>query len=204
VTVPRPANPLVRENLLNAGLDLFHAQGFNAVGVKEITDTAGVPKGSFYNYYSSKNAFAAAVLSRYWTGIVHAHGAVLSDTSLPPAHRVIRFFEALTQDHAKQGFALGCLIGNLALELSAENDEAREVLTSIMTRWSALVAACLTEARNEGEVAETPDADELASMVIEAWEGAAMRGRVDRSRVPYDRFLTVSLPRLIGTARAHV
>lgn len=73
-----------------------------------------------------------------------------------------------------------------------------------MTRWSALVAACLTEARNEGEVAETPEADELASMVIEAWEGAAMRGRVDRSRVPYDRFLTVSLPRLIGTARAHV
>ncbi|MEU5599513.1 TetR family transcriptional regulator C-terminal domain-containing protein [Streptomyces sp. NPDC020298] len=202
--MPRPANPLVRENLLNAGLALFHAQGFNAVGIKEITDTAGVPKGSFYSYYDSKNAFAAAVLGRYWTGIVHTHGAILSDASLPPAQRVVRFFEALTQDHAQQGFALGCLIGNLALELSAEHEEAREELASIMARWSVLVASCLTEARNQGGMAETPEAGELASMVIEAWEGAAMRGRVDRSRAPYDRFLTVSLPRLIGIAHARV
>jgi TetR/AcrR family transcriptional repressor of nem operon len=49
MAVPRPANPLVRDNLLNAGPALFHAQGFNAVGIKEITDTAGVPKGSFYS-----------------------------------------------------------------------------------------------------------------------------------------------------------
>ncbi|MDF6045963.1 TetR/AcrR family transcriptional regulator [Streptomyces sp. JH14] len=202
--MPRPANPLVRENLLSAGLALFHAQGFNAVGIKEITDTAGVPKGSFYSYYGSKNAFAAAVLGRYWTGIVQAHGAILSDASMPPAQRVIRFFEALTQDRAEQAFALGCLIGNLALELSDQNEEAREELASIMARWSALVAGCLAEARTEGGVAETPEAGELASMVIEAWEGAAMRGRVDRSRAPYDRFLTVSLPRLIGVAHAQV
>ncbi|MEU1371853.1 TetR family transcriptional regulator C-terminal domain-containing protein [Streptomyces sp. NPDC005803] len=198
--MPRPANPLVRENLLTAGLSLFHAQGFNAVGIKEITDTAGVPKGSFYSYYSSKNVFAAAVLGRYWTGIVQDHGTILSEGSLSPVQRIIHFFEALTQDHAEQGFALGCLIGNLALELSHENEEAREELSSIMTRWSALVAACLRAARNEEAVVATPAADELASMLIEAWEGAAMRGRVDRSRAPYDRFLTVSLPRLIGAA----
>ncbi len=198
--MPRPANPLVRENLLTAGLALFHAQGFNAVGIKEITDAAGVPKGSFYSYYSSKNAFAAAVLGRYWTGIAHDHGTILSDDSLPPVQRVVRFFEALTQDHAEQGFALGCLIGNLALELSDEHEEARKELAAIMTRWSSLVAACLKEARNESVAAATPGAAELASMLIEAWEGAAMRGRVDRSRTPYDRFLTVSLPRLISAA----
>ena len=81
--MPRPANRLVRENLLSAGLALFHAQGFNAVGIKEITDTAGVPKGSFYSYYGSKNAFAAAVLGRYWTGIVQAHGAAPRRRRLP-------------------------------------------------------------------------------------------------------------------------
>ncbi|WP_405477902.1 TetR family transcriptional regulator C-terminal domain-containing protein [Streptomyces canus] len=98
--------------------------------------------------------------------------------------------EALTQDHAQQGFALGCLIGDLALDLSAEHEEARKELASIMARWSVLVTSCLTEARNQGGHDRNAQAGELASTVIQAWEGAAMRGRVDRSRAPYDRFLT--------------
>lgn len=198
--VPRPANPQVRERLLTAGLTLFHTQGFNVVGLKEITDTAGVPKGSFYSYYSSKNAFAAAVLARYWADIVRTHSGILNDASLPPVARVTRFFEALTQDHAEQDFARGCLIGNLALELSPEQEEAQREVVGIMSHWADLVGVCLREARSQGVLVETPGERELAFMIIEAWEGAAMRGRVERSRIPYDRFLSVSLPRLIGTA----
>ncbi|MFJ9011547.1 hypothetical protein [Streptomyces canus] len=111
------------------------------------------PRARFYSYYGSENAFAA-VLGRYWTSIVQTHGAILSAASLPRAQRGVRFFEALAQDHAEQGFAPGCLIGNLALELSDQNGEARE--------------AC-----------------ELASMVIEAWEGAVARRP---EPTPYDRF----------------
>ena len=196
--MPRPANPLVRENLLDAGLTLFHARGFNAVGIKEVTDTAGVPKGSFYSYYSSKNAFAAAVLDRYWAGILRDHGSVLTDESIPPALRLAGFFGALTQDHAERRFALGCLLGNLALELSDDNGEARLRLASIMDRFSELITSCLAQAGSAGDVVATPETAELASVIIESWEGAVMRGRIDRSRVPYDRFLTVSLPRLLG------
>ncbi|AVH57253.1 MULTISPECIES: TetR/AcrR family transcriptional regulator [Streptomyces] len=195
----RPANPLVRENLLNAGLTLFHSQGFNAVGIKEITDTAGVPKGSFYSYYSSKNAFAAAVLRQYWAGIVRDHAPILSDESTPPVRRVVRFFEAMTRDHAEQDFALGCLIGNMTLELSDGNQEAREELAAIMDHWSRLVAGCLAESGSGQHAAASPEATELASMLIESWEGAAMRGRLDRSSAPYDRFLATALPRLLGT-----
>ncbi|NUL03035.1 TetR family transcriptional regulator C-terminal domain-containing protein [Streptomyces lunaelactis] len=203
--MPRPANPLVRESLLDAGLTLFHARGFHAVGIKEITDTAGVPKGSFYSYYSSKNAFVAAVLDSFWAGIVRHHGPILTDPSTPPVRRLVEFFEALTRDNAKRGFALGCLLGNLALELSDDNGEARLRLANIMEQWSDLIAACLAEAGNTTDdgvaTAETTD---LASMIIESWEGAVMRGRVDQSRAPYDRFLTVSLPRLLDAVGVSV
>ncbi|AVZ71583.1 TetR family transcriptional regulator [Streptomyces lunaelactis] len=203
--MPRPANPLVRESLLDAGMTLFHARGFNAVGIKEITDTAGVPKGSFYSYYSSKNVFAAAVLDRFWTGIVRHHGPILTDPSTPPVRRLVAFFEALTRDNAERGFALGCLLGNLALELSDDNGEARLRLANIMEQWSDLIAACLAQAGNTADdgVATTETTD-LASMIIESWEGAVMRGRVDQSRAPYDRFLTVSLPRLLDAVGVSV
>ncbi|MER5464657.1 TetR family transcriptional regulator C-terminal domain-containing protein [Streptomyces sp. NPDC002668] len=202
--MPRPANPLVRESLLDAGLTLFHARGFNAVGIKEITDTAGVPKGSFYSYYSSKNAFAAAVIDRFWTGIVRDHGPILTDSSTPPAHRLVAFFEALTRDNAKRGFALGCLLGNLALELSDDNGEARLRLAAIMEQWSDLIAACLAQAGSADDVVATTETTDLAAMIIESWEGAVMRGRVDQSRAPYDRFLTVSLPRLLNAVGVSV
>lgn len=202
--MPRPANPLVRESLLDAGLTLFHARGFNAVGIKEITDSAGVPKGSFYSYYSSKNAFAAAVLDRFWAGIVRDHGPILTDPSTPPVHRLVAFFEALTRANAERGFAFGCLLGNLALELSDDNGEARLRLAAIMEQWSDLIAACLAQAGSADHVVATTETTDLASMIIESWEGAVMRGRVDQSRAPYDRFLTVSLPRLLGTVGVSV
>ena len=67
--MPRPPNPEVRRRLLAQGLDLVHARGFAASGVKDITDAAGVPKGSFYAYFPSKEAFAAAILDHYWSDI---------------------------------------------------------------------------------------------------------------------------------------
>ncbi|MGW1545145.1 TetR family transcriptional regulator C-terminal domain-containing protein [Streptomyces sp. NPDC002309] len=194
----RPPNPLVRESLLNAGLALFHSRGFNAVGVKEITDTAGVPKGSFYSYYSSKNAFVAAVLRQYWTRIVYAHAPILSDGSAPPIRRVIRFFEAITQDQVEQDYAWGCLIGNMTLEMSDGNQEARKELAVIMDHWTRLVAACLAESGSGQSAVACPEPIEMASMIIESWEGATMRGRLDRSRAPYDRFFGTALPRLLG------
>lgn len=191
----------MRESLLNAGLTHFHGRGFNAVGIKEITDTAGVPKGSFYNYFSSKNAFAAEVLERYWADIAQSHGHLLGDESVPPARRISMFFEALTRDHAERGFALGCLIGNLALELSDDHQEARSRLAAVLNKWTDLLSSCLAEGHDDHVITVSPDT-ELASLIIESWEGAVMRGRIDRSKVPYDRFLTASLPRLIGIGEA--
>src|SRR5277367_6556584 len=67
--MPRPANPEVRKRLLAAGFELIHARGFAASGVKDITDAADVPKGSFYAYFPSKEAFAATILDAYWVDI---------------------------------------------------------------------------------------------------------------------------------------
>ena len=67
--MPRPANPEVRKRLLAEGLDLIHARGFAASGVKDITEAAGVPKGSFYAYFPSKEGFASAILDADWVDI---------------------------------------------------------------------------------------------------------------------------------------
>jgi TetR/AcrR family transcriptional regulator, transcriptional repressor for nem operon len=199
--MPRPANPDVRRRLLAAGRDLVHSRGFTASGVKDITDAARVPKGSFYAYFPSKEAFAAAVLKHYWSDIEARLLPILD----PPAGddgraqaRIIRFFHALADEHEAGDFLLGCLIGNLSLELGGSSEPARTELLHILDGWNEALAACVRSGQGEtGDIGTDLDAAEVASLLIEAWEGAALRGKVTRARKPYQRFEAVTIPALL-------
>lgn len=195
--MPRPPNPDVPRRLLAAGLDLVHARGFAASGVKDITDAAGVPKGSFYAYFPSKEAFAAAILEHYWADI-EARLVPILGADGPARERITRFFHALADEHATGNFLLGCLVGNLSLELGGSSDQVRAELVRILDRWDTAIAECVRSGqRGSGEIRADLDAEQLAAQLIEAWEGAALRGKVTRSRGPYDRFEAVTVPALL-------
>jgi len=195
--MPRPANPEVRARLLAAGLDLVHARGFSASGVKDITDAAGVPKGSFYAYFPSKEAFAAAILDHYWSDI-EARILPVLDARGTAQERITRFFRALADEHEAADFLLGCLVGNLSLELGGSSEPVRAELLRILSRWDdALARAVRSGQRGSDGVRTDLGAEEIASLLIEAWEGAAIRGKVTRSRAPYDRFEAVTVPALL-------
>ena len=196
--MPRPANPRVRESLLDAGERLIHEHGYNGVGVKEIVDTAGVPKGSFYSYFDSKEALVVEVVQRYWDAVEARHGALLEDEATPPLERIRTFFAAMADDHELRRFTQGCLLGDMALELSNSSPAARTTLTGLFARWEARIAATLALAQERGDLARGRDVHELAATVLEAWEGAAMRGKVQRDRTPYERFARITLTRLLG------
>ena len=190
--MPRPSNPEVRKRLLSAGLVLIHARGFAASGVKGITDAAGVPKGSFYAYFPSKEAFASAILDAYWVDIETRLVPILGgDGSMQ--ERITRFFHALANEHEAGNFLLGCLIGSLSLELSGSSEPIRTQLITILERWGNALAECL----RSGDLREGLDADDVASRLIEAWEGAALRGKMIRSGIPYDRFEADTVPALL-------
>ena len=195
--MPRPANPEVRKNLLAAGLDLVHERGFAASGVKDITDAAGVPKGSFYAYFPSKEAFAAAIVEHYWADIETRLLPIL-DADGSAQERITQFFHRLADDHEAGDFLLGCLVGNMSLELGGSSELVRAELVGILDRWDGALAACVRSGQQgSGDVRGDLDPGELAAQLIEAWEGAALRGKVTRSRIPYDRFEAVTVPALL-------
>jgi TetR/AcrR family transcriptional repressor of nem operon len=196
--VPRRANPEVRASLLAAGERLIHSRGFNGSGVKELAETAGVPKGSFYNYFPSKDAFVVAVVEAYWQSIEDRYGLILRDGSREPVDRVLAFFRAMADDNETRDFTLGCLLGNMALELADGSAEVRRTLAGLFARWESRLAEALTEAQARGDLPAERDVVELAATLIEAWEGAVMRGKIDQGRAAYERFESVVVPRLLG------
>jgi TetR/AcrR family transcriptional regulator, transcriptional repressor for nem operon len=194
--MPRPANPAIRHRLLTQGGRVIYELGFNASGVQDIVAAADVPKGSFYSYFDSKEAFAAEVLQAYWESIEGRHGKVMYDARIKPLERIEALFELLVQDHEAQEFKLGCLVGNFSLELSNSRD-VRGALEGILSRWEGMVAACLDEAKQRQELASDRDSAQLAAIIVEAWEGAVLRSKVERSGEACRRFQQVTLKRLL-------
>ena len=195
--MPRPANPTTRTRLLKKGGELVSTRGFNATGVQEITSAAGVPKGSFYNYFESKEAFVVEVLAEYWDLVVATYGPTLADHSMAPIARIARYFAGLAEFHARRRYAVGCLIGNMALEVTPSSEQIRIKLAGIYRQWTASLTACLEEARAQRELPAGKDPRQVAVALIDAFEGAVTRAKVERSRSPFDSFQTFVLPALV-------
>src|ERR1700677_2300703 len=114
------ARPSKREEIVEAALDQFHTHGFNATGVKDITDAARVPKGSFYNHFESKEALADVALVRYGES---RRLAELGDRWAEPLARLRAHFEFLRSETERQyDYKRGCMFGNFGAEIADHSD----------------------------------------------------------------------------------
>ncbi|KAA0689141.1 TetR family transcriptional regulator [Neorhizobium sp. P12A] len=184
--MPRPS---VRGKLVAAGLETFHAKGFNGSSIQDITEAAGVPKGSFFNHFKSKEALALEVLEPYGQS---SRIDMLFDKTKTPLDRLKTHFEFLADGYAAWEFERGCLLGNFGTEMSADYPLMRQALDRIYGLWSSSVAAVLREAQAEGTVSTALDADELGRFLVTAWEGVAMQLKVTRTRKPVDEFFKIA------------
>lgn len=179
----------VRARLLAAGVQSFSKSGFNGCSVQDITDAAGVPKGSFYNHFESKEALGAAALEHYWSDATRDSLEILRQSGLPPRARLLAYFAQISADVAEAGFTCGCLVGNMAAELSDHSPLISAQISQIFAGWSRRVSDCIQEAQATGEVTSVTDPDLLASFILNAWEGAVLRARIEKSDRPLQQFI---------------
>jgi TetR/AcrR family transcriptional regulator, transcriptional repressor for nem operon len=187
----------VRDQIVNAALDRFHALGYSACGVQDIVDKAGVPKGSFYNYFKAKELLALEVVDLYAKG---SKREMLSDAGVAPVERLRGHFEFLASRYAGFGYDKGCLLGNLAAEASDGMPLLRKALGESLARWTAAVAAVIKEGQAQGTIASEIDAEELARFLVNSWEGAVVRMKIVNSRRPLDDFFAIAFP-LLGALK---
>ncbi|WP_030273239.1 TetR/AcrR family transcriptional regulator [Streptomyces sp. NRRL B-24484] len=149
-----------QERLLDAACDLLHSSGYSAVGVAEICARAEVKKGSFYHFFASKQALTLAAVDAHWTQQRPVWEALLGAAGQPPLERLRRLLDAQAAaqraDKAGGGSVRGCLLGNLALELSGREPEIQARLAEIFDEQAALVQGVLAEAAATAPVVAAP------------------------------------------------
>ena len=126
------------------------------------------------------------------------YGPILKDNRTSPLSRITRYFAGLADFHERRQYAFGCLIGNMALEVTPSSEEVRAKLAAIYREWSTSLADCMREAQVRKELAPGRDASQLAAALIDTFEGAVMRAKVERSRAPFDSFERCVLPCLLA------
>jgi TetR/AcrR family transcriptional repressor of nem operon len=189
------ARPSVKEQIVEAGMKCLLEKGFNGVGVQEITAAAGVPKGSFYNHFESKEALGAEVIDRY--AATNPRRAILRDTSRPPLERLRAYFKEMNKTLLDSNFGRGCILGNMSAELANQSELIRGSLVNYYAGWTQALADTITEAQAAGEIKNKAPAKELAAFILDAYEGALLRARVEQSNAPFERFTQLAIGQIL-------
>ncbi|CAJ1494368.1 TetR family transcriptional regulator C-terminal domain-containing protein [[Mycobacterium] kokjensenii] len=191
---PRASAVATRERLLAVGLELFHARGYHAVGIQEVVDAAGIPKGSFYNHFRSKQELAITALQQY---AAHSPVDLLWSTPEGPRAGIRAHFEELERRFVDADLMRGCMLGNFANEIADRDETVRNLLTGLFEAWAEVLTDALRQAETSESVRLAMPADQLAGVILSLWEGAITRARAAQSEEPLRQFFDVVFGDLI-------
>ena len=164
------------------------AHGYNDLGVQAVLESTKIPKGSFYHHFKDKEDFALSVIDQYMVGVHAGLDHCLGDKCRPPLDRVRRFFEMTRQHYRQQGY-MGCLLGGLGQELSGVSEVFRRRIDGCFSEIAGRIASCLEEARKRGDMPAGSNTRQMASLLVDCWEGAALRSRLRGDAAPLNAML---------------
>lgn len=177
-----------REALVRAGVVALTEKGFSATGIDEILKAVGVPKGSFYHYFGSKEAFGTELIERYAAFFAKRLDRFFLNTSRRPLDRLRDFTVDASAAMRRFEFKRGCLVGNLGQEMGALPESYRSQLSDVFVDWQRRTADCLRAAQRDGSIRRGADCDQLAAFFWIGWEGAVLRAKLERSAAPLETF----------------
>jgi len=180
----RKGQSLTKQRLAEAARRLFWEKGYESTSLQEVVERAGVRAGSLYYFFRTKEELLLAVLDNYvdmlWPAVIEPAFSRATD----PMERIFAILEGYRQGLIYTGFAHGCPIGNLALEVSDEYPRAREKIAKNFEGWRTWIRKCLENAAERLPV--NLDRQRMATFVLTVMEGAVMQARAEHSLKPFD------------------
>jgi TetR/AcrR family transcriptional repressor of nem operon len=191
-------NDNTRLSLIQEGLKVLITHGYDGIGLAAILGAAGVPKGSFYYFFKSKEDFVGEVLVAYEQHYLDLRDSIFKDATRSPAQRLRDYFDELERLHRREAPLGGCLYGVLAQTASVRSEDFRNRLAKVFKTWTAQIEQLLKDAQAAGELHPDIDAIEAAAFIIEAYEGALIRMKVDGGLAAFARFKRFALQSVLG------
>ena len=176
--------------LLDHGTRLLLERGYSDTGLQDILRAAGVPKGSFYHHFRNKEDFGLQAMQQYADAMYRTLDGRLNDDGYPQVERLRLFFSGVFEGWKRRNYRDGCLLGILGQELADVNEGFREAISNTLDLWGRRIAVCLADAQQRGELAAGIDPVAMAGLLLDGYEGAALRMRLERNERPLTAFIS--------------
>jgi len=177
-----------QQQLLQHGMAMLLRHGYHNLGIAAVLEATRIPKGSFYHHFQSKEDFGLKAIDLYMERVHAGLDLCLGDESRPPLQRVRHFFEATEEKYRAEGY-LGCLLGGLGQELSGISEAFRRKVEQCFSEISRRISGCLEQAIERGDLPKDTDPKKMAELLVNCWEGAALRTRLRRDPAPLRQML---------------
>lgn len=176
-----------RKQLLDQGVNLLMLQGYHGTGLQEILDTVNVPKGSFYSYFSTKEDFCAEVIAHYIQPFIEQLETHLQNPEQDALTALQKYFAELIAVVEQSHFKGGCLLGNLMGEIGDTSEICRLALKLAVERYRDILQQGLAKAQQQSTIRSDKSAQQMADLLTDAWQGALLRMKIEKSIEPLQR-----------------
>jgi TetR/AcrR family transcriptional regulator, transcriptional repressor for nem operon len=198
--MPRTADKTdIPNRLVKAGRELFSRQGYNATGIQQITDHAGVPKGSFYNHFESKETFAVEIIAQYAAYLQRSWEAMMAAAPPEPMAAIRYVFAQMIAYHERRTMQAGCLVGNFAAEIGLASEPCRVALLDAQLAWRERLVGMISRAQAHGDIRDDIAPAALSGLAWDAWEGALLRVKLEGSVEPLRQSVDLVLNHLFAS-----
>lgn len=185
-----------RQQILDTAKDIILGKGFSAAGLNEILSAAGVPKGSFYHYFKSKEQFGDALLENYFDDYLQMLEHLLKDDGSSNSSRLLKFFQTWLDTQSSDATTDKCLIVKLSAEVTDLSEAMRITLKNGTDSVIARLTNCVQEGIRKGEFPANLDANTVTAEIYYMWVGATLLTKVGRTRAALECAMNATKTRL--------
>ncbi|OXY92899.1 TetR family transcriptional regulator [Streptomyces diastatochromogenes] len=179
----------------------FYAYGYHGTTVDSVLAASGVPKGSFYHHFGSKEAFGKAVLKLYMQYQLNLLHKWIEQSDLPTPEKLTGYFDEMVDEFIRSGYQRACLAGKFSTEVSATSETFRAQLDSDLRDWRTFLVTALARGQEQGDVRKDRSAEELADALLALMQGAFVIALSSRNEESL-RAVSTTIPLLVGTSPA--
>lgn len=173
-----------RQSLLDEGVSMLMLQGYHGTGLKELLSSVSIPKGSFYNYFDSKEAFCAEAIAHYLKPFIDQVDHCLAASNNGGLEAIKSYFNILIGELEEKNFSGGCLLGNLLGEMGDTSDPCLSALSHSVHLYRDKLKEGFLRAQEEGGARSDISAETMANLMVNNWQGALLRMKVEKSTQP--------------------
>jgi TetR/AcrR family transcriptional repressor of nem operon len=177
------------DRILENGLELIREKGYHNTGIVKILKVNQIPKGSFYNFFKSKEDFAIKALQKYTAQQIKWVEGILSDNSRTAFERLQYFYIKLIAGNLEENYQKGCLVGNMAQEMGGLSEAISQQADESLKMITGVIAQCIQEGQEAGEIRDDYSASKLAKYIHNSFYGFLLRSKAGQDKKHFDIFM---------------